>query len=512
MFRTSVVVSSIGGAVAGNATAGNPFAVTPWYVNPANQAEYDDSIATASGQTQTNLKRMREIPSAYWIDVKSKIDDTSFRGMRGILADSASKATPELVVFIHYDVPNRDCKAVASNGEICCTYKANGQCDYTASGDCAAGLTEYKTEYVDKFVSALNDYPQVPVVVIVEPDSLPNLATNMGDPKCANTATQNAYKTGIKYAIDQLSTTHATLYIDAAHGGWLGWDDNLGKFMQLFGSSYMNVDLSGVRGFAQNVANYQAVGTMCPWAPDQGTRNGYCLPSGGHGSDPCCADPCKLVSQWNPAVNEMNFAQSLTKAAQHYLNWSPVNIIDTGRNGVVDARQDCANWCNPRDTGAGAAPTTQTGNDLVDALFWLKTPGESDGCTQTTPDGTQCLRYDTMCGSSDSIGSRSGEPRAPEAGKWFDYQVKMLAANAHFDGPAPSPPAPSPVPTPSPMPSPAPVPVPSPTPGPAAGTCCWGGSSCDSAADCHSDPYCDASESQCTGNCGGMFCPAKIVV
>merc|ERR1719414_846881 len=131
----------------------------------------------------------------------------------------------------------------------------------------------------------------------------------------------------------------------------------------------------------------------------------------------------------------MNFAQSLTKAAQHYLNWSPVNIIDTGRNGVVDARQDCANWCNPRDTGAGAAPTTHTGNDLVDALFWLKTPGESDGCTQTTPDGTQCLRYDTMCGSSDSIGSRSGEPRAPEAGKWFDYQVKMLAANAHFDGP-----------------------------------------------------------------------------
>merc|ERR1712137_1196730 len=131
-------------------------------------------------------------------------------------------------------------------------YKANGQCDYTASGDCAAGLNEYKTEYVDKFVGALNDYPQVPVVVIVEPDSLPNLATNMGDPKCVNTATQNAYKTGIKYAIDQLSTTHATLYIDAAHGGWLGWDDNLGAFMQLFGSSHMNVDLSGVRGFAQN--------------------------------------------------------------------------------------------------------------------------------------------------------------------------------------------------------------------------------------------------------------------
>merc|ERR1719231_2220579 len=93
-------------------------------------------------------------------------------------------------------------------------------------------------------------------------------------------ATQHAYKDGIAYAIQQLQTTHATLYIDAAHGGWLGWDDNLHKFLDLF--SAMDVDLAGVRGFAQNVANYQAVGTMCPWKPDQGTRNGYCLPSGGH--------------------------------------------------------------------------------------------------------------------------------------------------------------------------------------------------------------------------------------
>ena len=39
------------------------------------------------------------------------------------------------------------------------------------------------------------------------------------------------------------------------------------------------------------------------------------------------------------------------------------------------------------------------------------------------------FRYDGMCGSADSIGSWSGEPAAPEAGKWFDYQVKQLADN-----------------------------------------------------------------------------------
>merc|ERR1712070_393852 len=107
-----------------------------------------------------------------------------------------------------------------------------------------------------------------------------------------------AYKEGISYAIRQLSTTHATLYIDAAHGGWLGWDNNLQKFLGLFKD--MDFDKSRVRGFAQNVANYQPDGTMCPWQPDQGTRNGYCLQSGGHGSDACCRDPCKLAAQWNP--------------------------------------------------------------------------------------------------------------------------------------------------------------------------------------------------------------------
>merc|ERR1719444_753598 len=60
---------------------------------------------------------------------------------------------------------------------------------------------------------------------------------------------------------------------------------------------------------------------------------------------------------------------------------------------------------------------------------------ESDGCTQKLPDGTSCPRFDGKCGSVDSIGSKPSEPRAPEAGHWFDYQVKQLAANARFKAP-----------------------------------------------------------------------------
>jgi len=70
----------------------------------------------------------------------------------------------------------------------------------------------------------------------------------------------------------------------------------------------------------------------------------------------------------------------------------------------------------------------------LDAYFWLKTPGESDGCTKELPDGTSCARYDAVCGSEDSLGNEDDEPQAPEAGEWYDYQVKMLAEYADFDG------------------------------------------------------------------------------
>ena len=104
------------------------------------------------------------------------------------------------------------------------------------------------------------------------------------------------------------------------------------------------------------------------------------------------------------------------------------------------ARKDCANWCNPRDTGVGRLPTTAGLPDpRMDAVFWLKTPGESDGCTQTLPSGGLCPRFDSDCASIDSLGSAAGEPRAPEAGHWFMQQMKMLAKNADFGPELPTP-------------------------------------------------------------------------
>jgi cellulose 1,4-beta-cellobiosidase len=427
IMLTTGLIMLVGAAVA----SANPFDNgANYYVNPSYKELLQRSIDTAQpGTVRDTLISMGNVPSAYWIDVKRKIRGNTTDTLEGILKDAASFPNPPLNVFMVYDLPNRDCNALASNGEICCAYNADGRCNYDASGDCANGLREYKEQYIDQFATVLAENPTVPVVLIIEPDSLPNLVTNINNPRCQNS--QIAYKEGIKYAIDTFSARapQATMYIDGAHGGWLGWDNNAQGFATLI--SQLNVHTK-VRGFATNVANYQPMGVQCKPGVD-------CKRNPPSPADPCCMDPDGLLDEWNLANNEPNYVQILS----NYMNarmpgFNPKFVIDTGRNGNPGTRSSNSNWCNIRGAGIGLKPTLQTADpSRIDAYYWLKTPGESDGCSRTLPSdadpyqpGNMCPRYDEFCGSVDSLGSRAGEPYVPEAGQWFDYQIKELAANA----------------------------------------------------------------------------------
>ena len=116
-----------------------------------------------------------------------------------------SSSKKQTVTFIHYNLPNRDCAASASNGEICCSGKypeaSTGNCDDASyfSGSCTEGLKRFH-QYTDAIVSLLKNYPQLELVTIVEPDSLPNLSTNMGMKHCTET-TKKGYIDGYIYAI-----------------------------------------------------------------------------------------------------------------------------------------------------------------------------------------------------------------------------------------------------------------------------------------------------------------------
>lgn len=64
-------------------------------------------------------------------------------------------------------------------------------------------------------------------------------------------------------------------------------------------------------------------------------------------------------------------------------------VIDTSRNGNGPwESDDPETWCNPPGRALGEAPTTETGDELVDAWLWIKRPGESDGeCRGHPPAG-----------------------------------------------------------------------------------------------------------------------------
>ena len=70
------------------------------------------------------------------------------------------------------------------------------------------------------------------------------------------------------------------------------------------------------------------------------------------------ADPCELKSQYNVAINEVQYIDLLDKAMQKVGVTGMHYITDTSRNGQTTERSDCSNWCNIKGAGLGMRPTT----------------------------------------------------------------------------------------------------------------------------------------------------------
>eukprot|EP01111_Echinosteliopsis_oligospora_P000464 TRINITY_DN104_c0_g1_i3.p1 TRINITY_DN104_c0_g1~~TRINITY_DN104_c0_g1_i3.p1 ORF type:complete len:604 (-),score=182.93 TRINITY_DN104_c0_g1_i3:72-1775(-) len=367
---------------------GNPFAGRNMYLSPNYRNEVESAMATYPSLA-SKMSKVANIATGYWIDRIAVIPNiTTILTQARTQQSQSGKQT--VTVLVIYDLPNRDCHAYASNGELQC------------NGDplCATGLAAYKTQYIDAIVAAISAFPDMPIVAIVEPDSLPNLATNLGTPKCA--ASVYAYKTGVSYAVQRLGTLpNVAQYIDAAHGGWLGWETGRAAFASVVASVLSAAGGNNlIRGFATNVANYQPLGTLTS-----------------------TDDPCNLASQWNFATNEVKYVNLLDQSLTAAGITSKGYVIDTGRNGVPNARSDCSNWCNINKAGLGVASSTNTtfsGLGIIDAYYWVKPPGECDGTSDST-----AQRFDRMCASSDSV------TNAPQAGVWFPSYFKMVVENSN---------------------------------------------------------------------------------
>lgn len=110
------------------------------------------------------------------------------------------------------------------------------------------------------------------ILLVIEPDSLANMVTNMNVAKCSNAAT--TYKELTTYALQQLNLPNVAMYMDAGHAGWLGWPANIQPAAKLFADLYTGAGKpAALRGLATNVANYNGWNLTTAPSYTQGDSN-----------------------------------------------------------------------------------------------------------------------------------------------------------------------------------------------------------------------------------------------
>jgi endoglucanase len=152
-------------------------------------------------------------------------------------------------------------------------------------------------------------------VVILEPDAV--------SADCFDAARGKV----LAQAVRQLSAAGQSVYIDAGHPRWKSTGQTAERLLES--------GIADAEGFAVNVSNRQTTATDIAWG-----------------------------RELSDLVGKRPF------------------VIDVSRNGIgppPDGPGGAAQWCNPAHQGLGVAPTTHTGVPGVDALLWIKRPGESDG-------------------------------------------------------------------------------------------------------------------------------------
>jgi len=172
-------VCAAGGCVSAASSAASPRVKNPYegasfYVNPEYVPDVNESMAKAPA-LKAAMEKVRAQPTAVWLDRIATIEGSPRRmGIEAHLdealaqqARSTQPQKPMLVTFVIYNLPDRDCASFAFNGEL--TLKAGG-------------LAKFKTDYIDEIVKLLNknpSYKRLRIVIVVEPDSIPNAITNV---------------------------------------------------------------------------------------------------------------------------------------------------------------------------------------------------------------------------------------------------------------------------------------------------------------------------------------------
>jgi len=352
-------------------------------------------------------------------------------------------------VLVAYNLPYRDCSQYSGGG--------------------ATDTAAYKA-WIDGFARGIG---KGKALVILEPDGLglipynkridgveewckPTVTDPSGNVVPAPGASPADRYAQLNYAVDSLAAhaPNAAVYLDSGNSGWMS-----------VGDAAYRLTKAGVlraRGFFLNVSNYQLTSELIQFGT--WVSGAIAAPSGA----PAWAFDEQgnfhfdwLPSQYDPALNyAINYSPehvaSVNADLQVFMGSAVATasfVIDTGRNGqgplkttpyaIAPYNQPDAvisglkngYWCNGFGAGAGLRPTANTGVALLDAYFWIKVPGESDGACDLAGGarawdfqaynpwglaGDAQTHFDPLWGQTD-----------PEAGKWFPAQGLQLAQRAN---------------------------------------------------------------------------------
>lgn len=372
-----------------------------------------------------------------WMDRIGAIAPTESgtMGLREHL-DAAVNQGANLIQVVIYDLPNRDCNALASNGELLIAQD---------------GFNRYKNEYIAPIVQILSDpkYNSLRIVAVIEPDSLPNLVTNTSVPKCQQSAGAGGYVEATQYTLNALyPLTNVYSYVDIGHSGWLGWEDNFTKATSFIGDAIKGTThgVKSVAGFISNTANATPLREPFLDALVNASVGGAQVKSA-------------KFYEFNPHLSELAFVQAWRNRMIALGFPSTIGmLVDTSRNGWgganrpgavstsgdlntfvnqsrIDRRSHRGMWCN-QASGIGERPTVAP-EPGVDAYVWIKPPGESDGvATAGVIDPTDPAKgFDRFCDPTYVVpatglptGAMAG---APHSGRWFSEGFRVLINNAY---------------------------------------------------------------------------------
>ena len=445
---TSVSVTgteTAAGSTTTPAHVANPFTGSTWYVNPDYTAEVATSVAGASGTLASQMTLVGQQSTGIWLDRIAAIyggsGNSNRMSLQAQLANAASHATgstPIIVPIVVYDLPNRDCAALASNGEL------------TVSNN---GLQYYEQDYINPLVQILTDYEHtnIRVTAVVEPDSLPNLVTNLADANCAQANSSGAYVQGIQYALNALhAIPNVYNYLDIGHSGWLGWPSNMTPAVALLHSvaAGTTAGVSSVDGFISDTANTIPVSE--PYMTATESVDGNPVDS-------------VLFYSFDPYIDELTYDEAMyTNLVGAGFSANIGMLIDTSRDGwggplrptgacstttctttaafvnasKIDQRPFRGDWCNVNGAGLGAFPQANPNSAFTHlyAYVWIKPPGESDGDYPTATHAHGDPHCDPNGTQTDGSGNTYPTDAIPgydiPAGQWFPVQFTQLVTNA----------------------------------------------------------------------------------